>query len=148
MNGHILLLTTSVEHAEQIADWTVAWLIAKKLDPHPMVFVCHDLEMAERSLELPLQQAKPPALVILDHQGKDPEMSRFSKKLRDCIPESWVVDLVSKEGLLPADPSSAHVIWKPTLREDWEDLLGHLFLRASTPQWSKAMMAPESGSAL
>jgi hypothetical protein len=140
MYGHILLLTSSVEHAEQIADWTVAWLIDQKIDQHPMVFVCHDLEMAERSLEMPLRDAKPPSLVILDHQGSDQAMARFSKRLRDCIPESWIVDLVPRDGLMPADPTSAHVLWKPTLREDWEDLLAHLFLRATTPQWSRAIM--------
>lgn len=144
MRGHVLLVSTDALFASKWADFTANWLLKHGVDPDPVVYVCHDLKLAEKSIQLPLSEALPPALVILDHQEADQRMVEFSQKLRDCIPETWVVDLIPRGGLLPANLETAHIISKPINQDDWDELFHLLFFQAANPQWSRTLMTPNS----
>lgn len=144
MLGHVLLVSRDAAYASKWADSTANWLLKHGLDPDPVVYVCHDIKLAEKSITLPLADASPPMLVILDHMDQDERMVDFSNKLRDCIPETWIVDLIPREGLLPKNLETAHILSKPIHQEDWDELFHLLFFQAANPQWSRTLMAPDS----
>ncbi len=122
-----------------MAQWTLQWMLQHDLSADTAIYTCTRLDQALRSLEDPLAAGEPPALIVFDH-GVPPtvETVHFCDKLRSCIPEAWIVELVSKEMPLPQDPSDSFWIKKPVCKEDWIDVLQHVFLQAATPQWSNA----------
>lgn len=93
--------------------------------------------MAQSSIALPLTQSQAPSLVVIDHCETSAAISQFSETLRNCIPEAWIIELVDNESWLPRDLQNAFLVRKPIRKDDWDDVLQHVFLRAGSPQWSR-----------
>lgn len=136
--GHIFFIAPdSDEWLETLARWTVQWILRHDVPVDTTIYTCASLEQAQESLSAPLSQGNPPALVVIDHSNPDPGVTRFGENLRACIPETWVIELVTGETPLPQDGDHAFLVRKPIQRADWEDVLQHVFLQARTPQWSR-----------
>lgn len=103
------------------------------------IYACKGLEQGAEALETPLSQGESPALIVLDHGRTPSEKSiAFGKRLRDAIPESWIVELVESDYPTPEKSDDAFFMQKPVRRPDWEDVLQHVFVEACSPQWSNA----------
>jgi len=136
--GHIFFVApTSDEQLDLIARWTVQWVLNNEVSVDTTLYTCASLDEAEASISIPLAHGIPPALVVIDHGVPSPQITAFGQKLRACVPEAWIVELVDNQSWLPEDVSQAFLVRKPVRREDWEDVLSHIFLQAGTPQWSR-----------
>ncbi len=142
-DGHIVLIGKADYDSETLAQWTVEWLIHNKITDEPNLYLCSEIDTARASIETPLFEGNPPGLIVINHSDTDEEMRRFSKRVRNAIPECWTVDLLQKEDALPTDPH-AFALLKPVYKEDWDHFLDHLFHKAATPQWSRALSNPAS----
>jgi len=137
--GHIFFIApNSDEWLDTLARWTVQWILRNEIPVDTTIYTCSSLEQAGESLAGPLAAGMPPALVVIDHCKPDPAITRFGELLRSCIPETWVVEMVTGESPLPQDGESAFLVRKPVNRGDWEDVLQHVFIQARSPQWSRA----------
>lgn len=138
--GHLFFVSARPNpHLEEIAGWTVQWILQKEIPVDSTLYACDSVAAARESIARPLSQGNPPALVVLDHQGLDNgELGAFGVLLRASVPETWVLDLVEPDSALPADREESFCLRKPLRQSDWEDVLAHIFLRARTPQWSRA----------
>ncbi len=138
MQDHIIFIGEVDKDADALAEWTATWLTEHEVDIEPTLYVCSDIETAKASIEAPLAMANPPALVIINHGENDLEMKEFSELLKRCIPESWVVDLLHPSSELP-DSEGSFAVLRPVHKEDWFSFLEHLFFKAQSPQWSRAL---------
>lgn len=137
-NGHIVLIGKADYDSETLARWTVKWLIENKVTSDPSLYVCTEIETARTSIEAPLFEGNPPSLIIVNHIDSDPEILAFSKYIRKCLPECWIVDLFQDNDQVPMDDSMVSLV-KPIHEKDWTEFLSHLFFNAATPQYSKAI---------
>jgi hypothetical protein len=137
-NGHIVLIGKADYDSETLARWTVKWLIENKITSDPSLYVCTEIETARASIETPLFEGNPPSLIIVNHIDSDPEVLAFSKFIRGCLPECWIVDLFQDNDQVPMDNSMVSLV-KPIHENDWTEFLSHLFFNAATPQYSKAI---------
>jgi len=142
-DGHIVLIGEADYDSETLAQWTVEWLIRNKITDDPNIYLCSDLVTARASIEAPLFEGNPPSLIVINHSESEPETRRFSKQVRNAVPECWTIDLLQKEDPMPSDPHSFALL-KPVHKEDWDRFLEHLFSKAATPQWSRALSKPTS----
>ena len=95
------------------------------------------LELAIKSLETPLKIGISPELVVLDRSLNSVGIENFSTIVSDCIPECWVVELVTEKD--PIQPDGAVIfVQRPIKKQDWLDLLYHCFIECPNPQWSKS----------
>lgn len=137
--GHIFFVApSSSELLDVIARWTVQWILRNEVPLDTTVYTCASIEEAEASISIPLAHGTPPALIVIDHGAPNPQITRFGEKLRSCVPESWIVELVDNKSWLPTDTANAFLVRKPVNREDWEDVLSHVFLQSQSPQWSRS----------
>jgi hypothetical protein len=137
--GPIFYIGNITAQSRNLSHWTMEWLESKHLYAGPSVYACTHLELALESLQKPLDEGKTPSLIIIDHSmAENNEISRFSDHVRSCLPECWIIDLVNPNSILPRD-LTAFTLSAPVKRTDWEDILTHVFLMASSPQWSRAM---------
>lgn len=136
--GHIFFIAPDADsNLDEIAQWTLYWLLEHNLIPDTAVYNCHNLRQALVAIEAPLAIGEAPALVVLDHSTPPKEeVLEFAQKLHNCIPESWIVEIVPKEMPLPQIQENSFWISKPVCRADWIAVLEHIFLKAGTPQWS------------
>lgn len=144
--GHIFLIqATPNDDLDILGRWTVQWILRNEIPIDTTLYTCVGLEQASMAIAEPLAQGTPPALVVIDHgEAGLVELDRqavtdFGERLRACIPETWIVELVGTLSLLPKDLQQAFLVPKPVRRSDWEDVLRHIFLHAPTPQWSRAL---------
>lgn len=101
------------------------------------IYTCKGIEQGEKALDTPLSQGESPALIVLDHGVKPTaESVAFGNRLRDLIPESWIVELVEKDYPISKQSDEAFFLPKPIRKSDWEDVLQHVFVEAGSPQWS------------
>jgi hypothetical protein len=135
--GHILLISQSNFHTQEMCQWTVDWILENDIPIETTVYLCDSVEMATKSLQNPIQEATPPSLIILDHEIPEP-LLQFSALLKDCLPESWVIDLIPTDNHVPEGLGS-FVVSKPVSKDDWFGILEHIFKNAHTPQWSKTL---------
>lgn len=141
--GHIFFIAPdSNEWLDTLARWTVQWILNHEIPVDTTIFTCCSLEQASESLSQPLANGTPPALVVIDHCKADPAVTRFGELLRACIPETWVIEMVTGETPLPRDGEQAFLVRKPVNRADWEDVLHYVFVQARTPQWSRVQSTP------
>ena len=77
------------------------------------------------------------ALVLIDRRtsGCTPDLARL---VSDCIPEAWVVEILSDSDRLPPD-ECAFVLRESTGREEWEAMLHHCLNESPSPQWSRTL---------
>ena len=137
--GHIFFIAPdSGDWLDTLARWTVQWILRNEIPIDTTIYTCSSLEQANETLAEPLAAGSPPALVVIDHTNQDPAITRFGELLRSCIPETWVIEMVTGETPLPQDGDQAFLVHKPIRRGDWEDVLQHVFVQARSPQWSRA----------
>lgn len=138
--GHLLFVsTTPSPHLEEIARWTLHWILQNEIQVDSTIYACHSVGAASESIAKPLSQGNPPALVVLNHPVlENPDLLSFGALLRASIPETWILDLIETDSTLPQDREECFCLRKPLRQSDWEDVLAHIFLKASTPQWSRA----------
>jgi len=138
--GHIFFIAPNDKcNLDALAQWTLRWMLQHDLPADTAIYSCTRLDQALRSLEEPLAAGEPPALIVFDHgDPPTPETIRFCERLHSCIPEAWIVELVSSKMPLPKNPGDSFWVKKPVCQEDWVDVLQHVFLQAATPQWSNA----------
>jgi hypothetical protein len=141
VQGYIILIAEATLEAEILSSWTVDWILEHEVSVEPTVYLVDNLDLARKSIEVPLAQAIPPALVILDHSHGRGEVESFSKFLKESIPETWIIDLLTPDSTLPSE-SQIFALFKPIRKEDWEGVLTHVFGLAGSPQWSKAIIDP------
>lgn len=136
--GHIFFVTpSSDEQLDTLAQWTMEWILDNDIPYDSTVYSCTSLEMAEASIAIPLAHGISPSLVVIGHGAPYQEITRFGETLRSCIPETWIIELVDGDSWLPTDLQHAFMVRRPIRREDWNDVLQHVFLQAVTPQWSR-----------
>ena len=137
--GHIFFVAPIPDgQLDQLAQWTLQWILQNEVQVDHTLYSCGSLDEAEASISIPLAHGVPPALVVLDHGVPDRRITGFGQKLRACVPETWIIELVDDKSWLPDDMTQAFLVRKPVRREDWEDVLRHVFLHAPTPQWSRS----------
>jgi hypothetical protein len=139
VQGYIILVAEATIEAEILSSWTVEWVLFNGVDIEPTVYLVDNLDLAKKSIEVPLASAHPPALVILDHSHAQGEVSSFSQFLRSVIPETWIIDILTADSPVPEDPT-VFALFKPIHKENWENILKHVFSQAGSPQWSKAIL--------
>jgi hypothetical protein len=122
---------------EILAQWTVQWILHNEVPIDTTVYTCGGIDEAEASISIPLAHGIPPALIVIDHGIPDHRITAFGEKLRSCVPESWIIELVDNASFLPVDLQNAFLVRKPIHRKDWEDVLSHVFLQSHNPQWSR-----------
>jgi len=136
--GHIFFVApVSDEQMDVLAQWTVQWILNNEIPIDTTIYTCSSIDEAEASISVPLAQGTPPALIVIDHGAPDPRITAFGEKLRSCVPESWIIELVDNRSWLPADLHNAFLVRKPIHRRDWDDVLSHVFLQSHNPQWSR-----------
>jgi len=138
--GHIFFISDSKDtDLGELAGWTLYWMLSHDISPDTAIYSCQGMEQGSKALETPLSQGESPALIVFDH-GKTPtkESIAFGRRLRDTIPESWIIELVANDYPLPAKTEDAFFMRKPIRKNDWEDVLNHIFIEAGSPQWSNA----------
>ena len=104
--GHIFFISDDrATDLSELANWTLDWMLSNDISADTAIYTCKGLDQGEKALETPLSQGESPALVVLDH-GMRPtkESVQFGNRLRDLIPESWVLELVEKD--YPVDKKS------------------------------------------
>ena len=101
--GHIFFIAPDADsNLDEIAQWTLYWLLEHNLIPDTAIYNCHNLRQALVAIEAPLAIGEAPALVVLDHSTPPKEeVLEFAQKLHNCIPESWIVEIVPREMPLP-----------------------------------------------
>ncbi len=138
LQGHIIAIAPLGSEIRNISAWLVDWINSNKLNVEPTVYTCDSVELARKSLQLPLDIGNPPFLVIIDHSLKNQQVRKFAKELREGIPECWIIELVEDTDLIPID-KTAFMLKKPVDKNEWNEVLEHLFKQAATPQWSRAI---------
>jgi hypothetical protein len=137
--GHIFFVApVSSDQLDQLARWTVQWILGNEVALDTTVYTCGSLEEAEASISIPLAHGQPPALVVIDHGAPDQAITRFGEKLRACVPETWIIELVDNQSWLPSDIGNAFLVRKPVHQADWNDVLSHVFFQSPSPQWSRS----------
>lgn len=138
--GHIFFIAPDAGGTlDEIAQWTLRWMLLHDLPTDTSIYTCKSIAEAERALEAPITAGEPPALIVID-QGSSPrqESIRFADKLRQCIPEAWIIELVTSKMPMGRKTNEAFWLKKPVVKGDWEDVLQHVFIQAGSPQWSNA----------
>ena len=136
--GHIFFIApNSDSNLDEIAEWTLYWLLEHNLVPDTAIYNCHNLRQALVAIEAPLAIGEPPALIVLDHATPPQEETlQFATKLHNCIPESWIVEITPRDMPLPHVQEHSFWIQKPVSEADWKAVLEHVFLKAGSPQWT------------
>lgn len=142
MIGSIILVAKSNKESEILSYWTVDWLKEHGIIMEPTVYLCSSIAQAEKSINAPLKNGNPPSFVILDHDLDENLMVPFAFKLRQALPESWVLELLRDKNKVPIHKDS-FILPKPFSQKEWYEILSHLYQTAQTPQWSRAIAHQE-----
>lgn len=139
--GHIFFITLDSScNLDEIAQWTLFWLLDNDMVANTTLYTCSGLEQAYRALEKPLKTGNSPALIVIDYPMQpNPEMLQFVNRLRECIPETWIIEFIPRSMPIPSE-KDRNLFWipKPVCQEDWTDVLKHVCFQAASPQWSEA----------
>ena len=136
--GHIFFISDDpATDLSEIANWTLDWMLSHDISADTAIYTCKGIAQGEKALDTPLSQGESPALIVLDHASAPTKESvLFGKRLRDAIPESWIVELVEKDYPVSKKSDDAFFMPKPIRKAEWEDVLQHVFVEAGSPQWS------------
>ena len=137
MTGGIFLISSGSDRAARWSRWILDWIERSGSDAEKCVYLCDSAELARESLALPVREGEPPGLVLVDRRasGCTPELVR---QLSDCIPEAWVVEIISDSDALVEDGSS-FCLRESARRDEWETILHHCINESPSPQWSRAL---------
>jgi hypothetical protein len=136
--GPVFFIGMITEDSRSLSKWVMEWLELNHLYAGPAVYACTNMELAADSLQKPLDHGQAPSLIIVDHNLNCPDISAFCAGIRNALPESWVIELVDHQSTIPYD-QSAFTLLKPLKKGDWDDILAHIYLKANSPQWSRAL---------
>ena len=136
--GPVFLLCSDTERSQRVCRWILEWMEGNETPFERMVFVCDDVDLVRRSLREPLLEGDPPTLIVLDRASCGGPA--FAAEVSDCIPESWVVELVEENDCLPLR-SSILALRTGSRRDEWEGFLQQVLEECLTPQWAQALGA-------
>lgn len=142
--GHIFFISDDpATDLSEIANWTLDWMLSHDISADTAIYTCKGIAQGEKALDTPLSQGESPALIVLDHASTPTKESvLFGKRLRDAIPESWIVELVEKDYPIDRDSNEAFLLPKPVNKNSWDEVLQYVLDEATTPQWSNATFKP------
>lgn len=136
--GHIFFIAPSSPGSlDKMSQWTLRWLLQNDLAEDATMYTCNSLEDAQSILETALIVGESPALIIFDHADRSKDVNlKFSRKLHECIPESWIVEIVPDD--MPVQKSDGSLYWirRPVNEDEWDQTLEQVLLRTPTPQWA------------
>ncbi len=102
------------------------------------MYTCNTIEDAQNILETALIEGESPALIIFDHADRPKDVNiKFSKKLHESIPESWIVEIVPDSMPIEKNDDSLYWIRRPISENEWMQTLEQVLLRTPTPQWAE-----------
>jgi hypothetical protein len=138
--GPVFLLCSDSERSQRVCRWILEWMEGNDTPFERTVYVCDDIDLVRRSLREPLMEGDPPALVVLDR--KSCLGPSFAAEVADCIPETWVVELVDEQDCLPLRPSIL-ALRHTARRDEWEEFLQQVLDDCVTPQWAQSLEPEE-----
>ena len=135
---HIVWIGKESSFSNRICHWTLEWLDTHRYLAIDTITRTSGFEGAVASLEEPLKMGTAPEMVIVDRSIKAVGFEHFAAMVSDCIPECWIVELVSNKDTVPRSRSVIYM-QKNFKKNDWLDLLYHCFVESPNPQWSKSL---------
>lgn len=137
--GHIFFITPSSPGSlDKMSQWTLRWLLQNDMADDATMYTCNSIEDAQNILETALIEGESPALIVFDHADRAKDVNlKFSKKLHEAIPESWIVEIVPDD--MPVEKSDGSLYWirRPADEDEWNETLEQVLLRTPTPQWAE-----------
>ena len=136
MKGGIFLICSDSELGARWSRWILEWIERSGSDLERAVYLCDSAELARESLALPVAEGEPPGMVIIDRgaTGGTPDLAKL---VSDCIPEAWVIEVLSDSDLIP--PHDGLVgLRRSARRDEWESMLHHCLHESPSPQWSRS----------
>jgi len=134
MKGAIFLISGEPQRCARISRWVLEWVENSGADIEPSVYLLDSIDLARASLAEPLRLGEPPVLVIIDRiTSGDPA---FAKLVSDCIPETWVVEILGDQDVLPQSECIVGLRHNAR-RDEWESMLHHCLQECPSPQWSR-----------
>ncbi len=133
---HMVWIGKETTFSNSVCQWTIEWMKDHAIGITNIIRTS-GLELAIESLETPLKQGSPPEMVIVDRSLNSVGIENFSTMVGDCIPETWVIELVSSKDPIQPDGTVVYM-QRPFKKQDWLDLLHHCFVECPNPQWSKS----------
>ena len=121
-----------------MSQWTLRWLLQNDMADDTTMYTCNSIEDAQDILETALIEGESPALIVFDHADRAKDVNlKFSKKLHEAIPESWIVEIVPDD--MPVEKSDGSLYWirRPADEDEWNETLEQVLLRTPTPQWAE-----------
>ncbi|NLB64208.1 MAG: hypothetical protein GX801_08915 [Fibrobacter sp.] len=136
--GHIIFVApNSDEQLDKLAHWTVEWILENEIPMDSSIYSCNSLATAEASIANPLFENTSPFLVVLGHGHPHKETAAFGENLRSCLPETWIIEIIDDKSRLCKNLENAFFVKSPVHRQDWQNILQHIFIEAASPQWSR-----------
>lgn len=121
-----------------MSQWTLRWLLQNDMAEDTTMYTCNTIEDAQNILETALIEGESPALIIFDHADRPKDVNiKFSKKLHESIPESWIVEIVPDSMPIEKNDDSLYWIRRPISENEWMQTLEQVLLRTPTPQWAE-----------
>ncbi len=121
-----------------MSQWTLRWLLQNDLAEDATMYTCNTIEDAQNLLETALIEGESPSLIVFDHAERSKaENLKFSKKIHESIPESWIVEIVPDDMPIEKNDGSLYWIRRPVNEEEWGETLEQVLLRTPTPQWAE-----------
>lgn len=121
-----------------MSQWTLRWLLQNDLAEDSTMYTCNSIEDAQNLLETALIEGESPSLIVFDHAERSKaENLKFSKKIHESIPESWIVEIVPDDMPIEKNDGSLYWIRRPVNEEEWGETLEQVLLRTPTPQWAE-----------
>lgn len=136
---HIVFIAQDDAETSRLCDDLTEWLGKNRPEVRPNLFLISVCDIALRAVARPIAIGEAPALIVADHKLDPARVPVLADRLRDLFPESWVVEMVDETSAIPRSPE-ALVLRKPVASNEWISFLEHIFLRAQTPQWSRAAL--------
>ncbi len=139
VSKNVIWIGKETTFSNNVCRWTFKWMAENGIRMDS-ISRTSGLELAIASLEAPLKIGAPPNMIIIDRSLDAVGIENFSTIVSDCIPECWVVELVSAKDPIQPDGSVIY-LQRPFKKQDWLDLLEHCFIQCPTPQWSKSLIS-------
>lgn len=134
MNGGIFLISGEPPRAARISRWILEWVEHSGADVDRAVYLMDSIDLAQASLAEPVRLGEPPVLVVIDRTTSG--TPDFAERVADCIPECWVVEILSDTDAIPVR-EGVMGIRHNARRDEWESLLHHCLQECPSPQWSR-----------
>ena len=137
---HIFFIApSSTGSLDRLSQWTLRWLLENDMAEDSTMYTCNTIEEAANILETALITGDSPALIIFDHADRPTDMNiAFSKRLRNSIPESWIVEIVPDTMPIEKEDEGLYWIRRPLTEDEWRETLDQVLRKTPTPQWANS----------